>query len=131
MTTHYKPRHISDLVSENVRALMARTKTKQQSLADALGMTQGAVSKKMNGDRPFTLDELELVASHFGVPITVLFEESNVLPFPRGLADDAASRRATLDESARSSTDRASDYGSLVRFPQRRPVLTLVRGRAS
>jgi transcriptional regulator with XRE-family HTH domain len=38
---------------------------------------------------------------------------------------------ATLDESARSSTDRASDYGSLVRFPSHRPVLTLISGRAS
>jgi transcriptional regulator with XRE-family HTH domain len=88
MTTHYEPPHVSDLVSENVRALMARTRTRQQALALVLGMTQGAVSKKVNGDRPFTLDEVEIVARHFGVPIASLFEGSNALPFPRGLAAD-------------------------------------------
>lgn len=82
MTTHYEPTHVSDLVAENVRALMARTRTKQQALAVALGMTQGAVSKKVNGDRPFTLDEVEAVAEHFGVPVTTFFEPSNVAPFP-------------------------------------------------
>lgn len=87
MTTHYEAPHISDLVSENVRALMARTRTKQQALAVALGMTQGAVSKKVNGDRPFTLDELELVADYFGVPVQSLFDPPRVLPFPRGLTD--------------------------------------------
>src|SRR5574343_526089 len=58
MPTH-EPPHTSELVAENVRALMARTKAKQADLANALGMTQGAVSKKVNGDRPFTLDEID------------------------------------------------------------------------
>ena len=52
MTT--QTQNLSELVAENVRALMARTKTKQSGLADVLHMTQGAVSKKGNGDRPFS-----------------------------------------------------------------------------
>ena len=86
MTTHYEPPHASELVAENVRALMARTKAKQADLANALGMTQGAVSKKVNGDRPFTLDEIDHVARLFGVPVGSLFEAAPVVvPFPRGL----------------------------------------------
>lgn len=94
MTTHTEPLHVSDLVAENVRALMARTRTKQRALADALGMTQGAISKKLNGDRPFTLDEIEVIAQHFGVPLASLFEQSNVLPF-RGLAGNDGARTIT------------------------------------
>ena len=95
MTTHYEPPHASELVAENVRALMARTKAKQADLANALGMTQGAVSKKVNGDRPFTLDEIDHVARLFGVPVGSLFEAPVVVPFPRGLADDTPARHTT------------------------------------
>ena len=38
MTT--QTQNLSELVAENVRALMARTKTKQSGLADVLHMTQ-------------------------------------------------------------------------------------------
>lgn len=109
MTTHYEPPHISDLVSENVRALMARTRTKQQALADALGMTQGAVSKKLNGDRPFSLDEIEMVAAHFGVPITALFEPPNVVPFRR--VDTTGSSDSVTGEYE--ATSRVTDLAHL------------------
>ena len=48
-------------------------------------MSQGAVSKKVNGDRPFSLDELDAVAHYFGVPVQSLFDPPRAHPF-RGIS---------------------------------------------
>ena len=112
MTTHYEAPHISDLVAENVRVLMARTRTKQNTLANALGMTQGAVSKKLNGDRPFTLDEIELVAAHFEVPITDLFEQQGFrVPAATGQTQQRNRTRSTATRGTSSVQSITGEYG--------------------
>lgn len=63
---------LREAVAEEVRALMARRRTSQMALAHALDMGQSSLSRRLNADHPFDLDELEVVAEYFDVPITDL-----------------------------------------------------------
>ena len=67
---------LAGLVAENVRVLMARRLTRQITVAHWIGITQGALSKKLHGDRPFTLDEIETLAAGFGVPAYTLLVDA-------------------------------------------------------
>ena len=62
-----------EAVAEEVRALMGRRRVSGTRLAKALGMSQSALSRRLNGEHPFDIDELFAVAEHFGVAITALF----------------------------------------------------------
>jgi transcriptional regulator with XRE-family HTH domain len=55
---------------------MARKQITQTQLADALGLAQSAVSRRINGHTDFTADEVGRVADLLGVPVAVLFAES-------------------------------------------------------
>src|SRR4029077_11575110 len=60
-------------VAEEVRALMGRHQVSGNRLAVMTGMTQSSMSRRLAGLYPFTVDELEVIADAFGVPITSLF----------------------------------------------------------
>lgn len=62
-------------VADSVRAELARRKITQTELAEALGMTQPAVSRRMSGAVPFDTEELGRIADLLGVPMSVLFGE--------------------------------------------------------
>lgn len=64
----------SGRVARNVRAELARSETKQASLAAALGMTQGAVSHRLTGRTDFSINELVRIAAHLGVPLSTLLD---------------------------------------------------------
>lgn len=57
------------LVASNVRAEIARAGARPVDIARALGVSRSVVSKKWNGQRPWSLNELEVIA-----------ELANVLP---------------------------------------------------
>lgn len=63
-------------IAAEVRAEAARQRARQEKLADILGLTQQAVSLKMNGERAFTADEIAALADFFGVPATQFFPET-------------------------------------------------------
>jgi predicted transcriptional regulator len=63
-------------VAAAVRAEMARRNVTQQMLADQLGMTQAAVSRRLVGRVPFDAEELGRVAEYLGVPVSLLFGET-------------------------------------------------------
>lgn len=60
-------------IAANVRAELARHDVTQIQIAELLGLTGAAVSRRMRGETPFRDNELARIAEHLGVSITVLF----------------------------------------------------------
>jgi len=65
---------LSTHVAANVRAEMARQRKRQADLGDVLGLTQGAVSKRMSGVVALDVDEVGKIAVFLGVPVSALLE---------------------------------------------------------
>ncbi|MCV7186995.1 helix-turn-helix domain-containing protein [Mycolicibacterium thermoresistibile] len=63
----------SQRVAANVRAEMARTKRTQSALAHSIGMKQQALSRRLSGRTPFTVDEIAEIARCLDVPVAALF----------------------------------------------------------
>ncbi|MDQ3576391.1 MAG: helix-turn-helix transcriptional regulator, partial [Actinomycetota bacterium] len=59
-------------VAATVRAEMARANVKQAELANVLGISQAALSRKTSARVPFRLDELQAAAHHLGIAVEVL-----------------------------------------------------------
>ena len=61
-----------DQVAAALRAEMARHGTEQQQIADALGMSQQAVSRRVTGQVPMSVDDITNFATVIGCPISRL-----------------------------------------------------------
>lgn len=59
----------------NVRAEMARKRITQIKLAESVGWSQGAVSRRLSGRVPFNIEELARVAEILGVTVADLVAE--------------------------------------------------------
>lgn len=90
-----KPQELSApldvIIGENIHRHMWRARKSQTELALQLGMTQGALSRKLRGERPWFVDEIKGAADTFGVSIGSLFvslpdQDSNLEP--AGLLQD-------------------------------------------
>lgn len=68
--------HTAQRVGANVRAELARRKTSQAAIAVVLGMSQAAVSRRLNGTVPFGVDELSRVAATLDVPLSRLIQDA-------------------------------------------------------
>ena len=64
----------------NVRAEMARAGVSQIDLAERVGLSQSGLSKRLRGDVPFDVNELDAIATALGVPVVSL------LPQPEAVA---------------------------------------------
>lgn len=64
--------NLRSAVAANVRAELARRRLRQADVAAALGMTTSALSRRLTGETPFDVDELEALAAHLELPITGL-----------------------------------------------------------
>lgn len=62
----------SGRVARNIRAEMVRSDVKQAALATGLGLTPGAVSHRLTGRTPITIDELVQVARLLSVSVATL-----------------------------------------------------------
>ena len=60
----------AERVAAEVRAEMARQHASQTALATILNTSQAAVSRRLRGQVPFDVTELETIAGHFGVPVS-------------------------------------------------------------
>lgn len=67
---------VREAVAAEVRALMGRHRVSQTGLASVLGMSQSAMSRRLNGEQPFDLDELVKVARYFGVTLAGLLSDA-------------------------------------------------------
>ena len=59
-------------VADSIRAEMARRRISQKELAERVGMTQPAVSRRLSGEVVFAVDELPTFAEALGVPVSTL-----------------------------------------------------------
>ena len=55
-----------EIVSRGIRAQMAAQKIKQKDLADSLGIQRRALYRRLDGSKPWELDELDVVAKRLG-----------------------------------------------------------------
>jgi transcriptional regulator with XRE-family HTH domain len=62
-------RNVSEGVAEELRALLARRQISGKQLAAHLGISQFAVSRRLRGETPFTVDELTAIAEFLGVSL--------------------------------------------------------------
>lgn len=70
-------------VSRVVRLLMALADESQSDVAKVIGVPQSAVSARLRGQTKWTVDDLEVLAEHYGKPITVFFIDPDDLLSPR------------------------------------------------
>jgi len=63
---------IAERVGANVRAEMTRAGVSQTALAEILGMSQPALSKRLLGKQVFDVDELTRVAEALQLDVAVL-----------------------------------------------------------
>lgn len=70
--------HVSKTVPETVRALVRIAGLTQLNLSDHLGISRQVVQMRMTEVSKWQFDELAKLAALFGVPIALLFEETNV-----------------------------------------------------
>lgn len=62
-------------VGLEIRVRMLRTGTKQADLAEVLGLSQAAISRRLNGEIPFDVTELEKVADRLGTTSDALVRQ--------------------------------------------------------
>ena len=62
----------NEAVGAKVNQLMFRNRTTRKQLAEALGITGAAVSRKIYGQNSWTLEELYSVADFFNITVTDL-----------------------------------------------------------
>lgn len=66
----------SELVSEEIRAELARQKKSVNGLAEYIGSPISTIRRSVNGHRPFTLDELDATAAYLGIGVIELIRKS-------------------------------------------------------
>jgi transcriptional regulator with XRE-family HTH domain len=57
------------VVAAEVRAAMARADVNQVILADAIGISRGGLSERLNAIRPFNTDQLVAIADYLKVDV--------------------------------------------------------------
>jgi transcriptional regulator with XRE-family HTH domain len=66
----------SESVAATIRAELARRRKSQKDLADALGFSQVAMSRRLNGATPIDVNELAQIAEFLGMPVEALLTEA-------------------------------------------------------
>lgn len=67
-------------ISTNVAQLMDERRVNQAQLAEAIGMLQSGVSKRLKGTTNWTADDIEAVSIAFDVPVARLIEPAPEAP---------------------------------------------------
>lgn len=81
-------------IANAVRAEMERRKKKFYELCEPLNLSWPTVSGRLNGHKPFTLDEIEAAADFLGITVEDLHKSAR-------LGDDATVRDAGASEALR------------------------------
>lgn len=66
---------IDEQVGERVHAAMWRQRRQQIEVAPAVGMNQSTLSRKIRGQRPWSVEEIYRIAEELGVDPTELLPE--------------------------------------------------------
>jgi transcriptional regulator with XRE-family HTH domain len=70
-----QPKSPAEQVASNVRAELGRHRYTQTAVAQHLGLSQTAVSRRLLGQVPFDVNEIHSLATWFGVPVASLLGE--------------------------------------------------------
>lgn len=62
-------------VAAEVRAELARQRKPQRQLGEVIGLSQTAAWRRLKGDIPFDVAELDKIADWLGVPLANFFPE--------------------------------------------------------
>lgn len=68
--------NLSVTVASNIRAEVARRRINQTDLADLLGLSQAAVSRRLAGITPMRLDEIAVIADLLDCPVSHLVTDA-------------------------------------------------------
>lgn len=55
-----------------IRIYLADRGESIEALAEGSGISHSTLKRRLRGDSPFTIDELSLIAQHFGVPVPAI-----------------------------------------------------------
>lgn len=72
----------SAAVARNIKGLMGKNDCNQTELADHLGMSQPALSRRLRGKQEWSIDELDTVAERFDVSIPDLLVDLGIFKIP-------------------------------------------------
>lgn len=107
--TNTREINVNALVGELVHQYMWRNKVTQTAIANALGVGQPAIARKLRGERPFSVDELLAVAEFLNVAITEFLPNAGSPhqggPDGGGNADNGLKVRSSNHLSYRGSSD--------------------------
>ena len=68
MDTRVPPLRVT--IAEEIRALVGRRQISATRLGQEIGRTQSYMSRRMTGEVPFDVDDLDAIAAYFDVPVT-------------------------------------------------------------
>ena len=67
-------------VASYLRQVLFDRQIAEQDLARAMGLTKSGLSRKINGSRPWTHDEMGFVARYLGMDVGKVFPPSDMYP---------------------------------------------------
>lgn len=118
MTTEVgAPRALSDTVAEEIRASLGRQRISKAELGRRLGVSEVWVGRRLNGQLPIGLDELQKIADAIGVNVLDLLPKRNTAGY--------AQQRvvATIGEArTRNASPIIRPHSDEVHRPPNRPV---------
>ena len=85
------------IIGERVHILMRRDRISQEQLGQALGIAQASASKKLLGQRGWTVDELIAVARFLDVQVTDLLPGNDYAPVLVGRGRVGSARSKGLE----------------------------------
>lgn len=104
---------LTDLVAEEIRAMMARRRITGQQMARQLGVSNAWVSYRLNGKQAIDLNDLERIAGVLEVDV------QDLLPEPDELAERRGYRRRAGIRSSSWLLSGASSARNVARPPKR------------
>jgi hypothetical protein len=87
------PKSTLEILRGSVEALLTVAGQKQNQLADSIGLPNYAVSRRQSGRSPWSFDEADAIARHFGIPTLTLLAGAET-----ACEDYASSRGSTVTE---------------------------------
>ena len=93
------PTSTKDTLRLTVAALLRATNENQTDLGRGLRLTQGQVSRKQSGTAAWTLDDVDRLSAHYGIPVPDLLagpSRACELLSPRRRASLVGGRQSTI-----------------------------------
>lgn len=114
---------VQERVSTNVRVLCAVRRRDIPEVARAIGIARATIYQKLKGQRGWHLEDVEALASYFGVPISALLEDPRAR-FP------TVSELPRHDSNVQPALYTHGQLRSVTRTPSRMPPLAVAQSAA-